>query len=79
MSDDDTNQSLIISFVFSVVLLIFEQILSFSKYGSNSSIQFIMNSLKQCNKHHNETNNIDIDGGPHPVPLPYLRHKYKLF
>ena len=70
MSDDDTNQSLIISFVFSVVLLIFEQILSFSKCESNSSVQLLMNTstLKQCNKQHNENNNIDINAGPHPVP-----------
>jgi hypothetical protein len=68
MSDDDTNQSLIISFVFSVVLLIFEQILSFSKCESNSSVQLLMHTLKQCNKQHNGNNNIDINAGPHPVP-----------
>ena len=70
MFDDDTNQSLLISFIFSVVLLIFEQILSFSKCESNSSIQLFMNTLKQCHKEHSKNNtNIDV-GPPYPVSPP---------
>ena len=68
-TDDETNQSLLISFIFSVVLLVFEQILSYSKCESNSSVQLVHNVLKQCNKQHNETTT-NIDGGPHPIPPP---------